>query len=599
MGKKKLIWLLVSSLIVLSLLLASCGGGEEETVTEEPVTEEPTEEPVTEEPVTPTEGGNWWDKWGEPQYGGTITYEYTGDVTSWDPYSPRTGYIAINMYANTLAEPDWKLDRDIWDFKINYVPMEYYDGALAESWEIPDWTTYIFHIRKNVYFHDKPPVNGRELTAYDVEYSFHRQLGLGSGFTEPSPSISSQYLGIDSVTATDKYTVVFNTKEPSIDTLDNLLQTNVQSHVVPHEAIEEWGDMEDWEHTIGTGPFMISSYVTSTSIEAVKHPNYFGYDERHPENRLPYADKLKILIIPDLSTALAALRTGKIDLMEGIDWEQAQSLAKTNPDLLQVTIPGMGVSLDLRNDKEPFTDIKVKKAMQMAIDRETIAETIYGGFVDGTPYCLAGPSLKGFYTPFDEWPQELKDEYTYNPEGAKKLLAEAGFPDGFKTNVIASSGQNTDLLQILKAYFLDIGIDMEIKLMERTAFNAVKSQGTQDQMVTGECALPWPPNRFLARGYSKQRTNWTFNNDPVYDEMFEKFSTTLDDAERKNLIREMDMYATTKHWRIVVLPTVSFNIYQPWFKGYSGENQTPGMGGWGYVTSRVWIDQELKKSMGY
>ena len=596
--KNKVIWLMFVVLVVFSLLLVSCGAKTTPTTTSTAtsVTSIKTT-PVTTSTTTTataqtTKTGNWWDKLGAPKYGGTITFRTTNDIDSWDPYYINSGQSMLNIFTDTLAGPAWKIDRDVWDFKINYVPLEYYSGRLAESWEVPDWSTYIFHIRKGIRWQDIPPVNGRELTAYDIEYVFHRELGLGSGFTKANPYVTAQELPIISVTATDKYTVVFKLNAPSVDVLDNLLQTNTRNHLVAREAIEKWGNVGDWKRAIGVGPFIVSDYVSGSSLTVVKNPNYYGYDERHPENRLPYADVLKVLIIPDDATSYAALRTGKIDLIGSVRLQQAQSIARTNPELLQVQIPSNGLSLDLRNDTSPFTDIRVKTALQMALDLNTIAKTYYGGLVDGTPYCLAGSSLKGFYVPFNDWPKQLQDEYTYNPAGAKKLLADAGYPKGFKTNTAAATNQDLDLLQIIKAFLLDIGVDLEIRTMDPVSFSALKSAKKQDQMVVGECALPWPPSRFLARGYSKSATNWTFNNDPVYDKMYEKFMSSFDDTERKQLSREMDMYAVTKHWRIVFLPTVSTSFYQSWFKGYTGENQTPGMGGFGFTAARVWIDRK-------
>ena len=119
----------------------------------------------------------------------------------------------------------------------------------------------------------------------------------------------------------------------------------------------------------------------------VKNPNYWGHDERYPQNQLPYIDTLKILIIPDNAAALEALRTGKIDALDGLLPSQAQAMQKTNPEILQVAYPaGNATTIDPRNDRAPFNDIRVRKAMQMAIDLPTIARTHYGGT------CLPYPS---------------------------------------------------------------------------------------------------------------------------------------------------------------------------------------------------------------
>ncbi len=106
------------------------------------------------------------------------------------------------------------------------------------------------------------------------------------------------------------------------------------------EAVEKWGDVNDWRHQIGTGPFMLKDYVSGSSITTIRNPNYYRFDYKYPENRLPYLDRVKLLTIPDLATTLAALRTGKIDLVEDLSWEQAASLKKADPQSIYYCVIG-------------------------------------------------------------------------------------------------------------------------------------------------------------------------------------------------------------------------------------------------------------------
>jgi ABC-type transport system substrate-binding protein len=245
-------------------------------------------------------------------------------------------------------------------------------------------------------------------------------------------------------------------------------------------------------------------------------------------------------------------------------------------------------------DKPPFTDIRVRQALQMAIDLKTIAKTLYGGTVEDVPYGWIGPTCKGYFTPYDQWPKEVKDTYTYNPTGAKKLLADAGFPNGFKTNVVLPSNWDMDLAQIIKAYFLAVGVDMEIRVMDAASALAFERAMKHDAFSDGTSALATPPNIAVQRGQSSYVGNYTQNNDPVYDKMVDTIQTTVDINEFKKLSIEANDYAIAKHWQIAILPAVSFNVYQPWLKGYSGETY---LGGFEY--SRFWVDQEVKKSAGY
>ena len=155
-----------------------------------------------------------------PQYGGTITsgWGYAPPGSS-DVYTVWNAWPYITGFIEKLSIADWAVDRDEYDIRSYSFPIPSWAarGALAESWTMPDDTTFILDIRKGVNWHDKAPMNGRELDAYDIEWNFHRALGLGSGFTEASPTqarfSAHQW---ESVTATDKWTVVFKLTEPSL-----------------------------------------------------------------------------------------------------------------------------------------------------------------------------------------------------------------------------------------------------------------------------------------------------------------------------------------------------------------------------------------------
>jgi peptide/nickel transport system substrate-binding protein len=278
-----------------------------------------------------------------------------------------------------------------------------------------------------------------------------------------------------------------------------------------------------------------------------------------------------------------------------LSWDQAKTLKQSSPEIMQVARPSVGEGMDFRVDKVPFTDIRVRKAMQMAINLDEIAASYYGGTIDGTPYGQLGPAHKGFYTPFDQWPADVKAGYAYNPEGAKKLLAEAGYPSGFKTNVTVSTSADTDLLQIAKAYLLKIGVDMEIRVMEPTSYTAFTRAGKHDQMVTGTVAGVDPPRICLNRRYTAHSTNPSYNNDPAYDAIVDKYYLATDAAMAKKVITQADDYAIAKEWRVVLAGTkVVYSVFQPWLKGYAAEYYNTGA-----HFARFWVDSNLKKSMGH
>ena len=166
-------------------------------------------------------------------------------------------------------------------------------------------------------------MNGRELTASDVEFNYHRILGLGSGFSEASPH-ADQYPKMESVTATDASTVVFKLAEPDLvwqlkpvpayGGLPGLLNMWI-AWIYPPEVIQQHGDIQDWRNLVGTGPMELTDFVEGSSITWTKNPNYWGFDEKFPENRLPYVDEIVALIMPDSAARLAALRSGQLDML--------------------------------------------------------------------------------------------------------------------------------------------------------------------------------------------------------------------------------------------------------------------------------------------
>src|SRR5208283_3711928 len=135
-------------------------------------------------------------------------------------------------------------------------------------------------------------------------------------------------------------------------------------------GIQQFGTpMSSWHNAIGTGPFILTDFVDNSSATFARNTNYFGHDERYPQNKLPYVDTLKILIIPDASTSLSALRTGKIDAIGNIAVSDAQSLDKTNPNLVKIGVPATySNSIDPKGGVAPFTDIRVREAMQESVN---------------------------------------------------------------------------------------------------------------------------------------------------------------------------------------------------------------------------------------
>ena len=154
-------------------------------------------------------------------------------------------------------------------------------------------------------------MNGRELTAEDVVFNYHRVTGMGSGFSKPE-ELNSQLptLEYESISASDQYTVVVKLENPRLDAFRVLVEDNV-GFIAPPEVIEQHGDHSDWRNLVGTGPFELTDWVDGSSLTWTRNASYWGTDEKYPQNQLPYIDTLRLLVMPDEASRLAAPAFGE------------------------------------------------------------------------------------------------------------------------------------------------------------------------------------------------------------------------------------------------------------------------------------------------
>ena len=547
-----------------------------------------------------------------PQYGGTLTYgRKFGWGTNTDPYF---GWVDMNISGvnEKIGIGDWGIERDDYDFNSGPLPVSIVTGRLAESWDISaNGLTYTFNIREGVNWHDKPPVNGRELTAHDVEYNYNRMLGMGD-FTDagPSPFGSAAALTsvpFESITATDNRTVVMKLKEPHLPAL-GLILTDYFVYIMPPEVIEQQGDIRDWTDLVGTGPFMLTEFVDESYITWTRNPDYWKFDEKYPQNRLPYVDELTLLVIPEEATFMAGLRSGSIDIRGPAGgWvtslDQVVSIQRTNPEIvLHTQFFRASDAFSTNVDKPPFSDIRVRKAMQMALDLETINNTFYRGYAETTPQGLVG--VKGYFIPFEEWPEEAKKGYMYDPEAAEKLLDEAGYQRGadgirFKTShMIHPAGNSLDFTEIVASYWAEIGVDVEIDVAISAEWT--ERLRTYEGIVSGISGTIYDPLMVVGWYHSdthnmnRPRSEW-----PELDAMVEAAQAATTTEEMQRLIAEADMYAMENHWLGWTPKLPVWWLLQPWVIGYSGEAMYLAPNEANGILARLWIDSDLKEAMGH
>jgi len=627
--KKGVIWILLACLMVVTLVLASCGSSTTTSTPATNTTSNPTSTSVTTSNITTTSTtaitsttvisttvattsstGNWWDNNPTPQYGGDLTYRDNANVVNFDPYNP--GYLnsAEDLWMEKIHVDNWTINPAVFNFPSNWRPQDFIQGGIAQSWEMTNPHTYVVHLRQNIYYQNISPVNGRQLVASDVVYHYNRVFGV-NGNTNLSTFFSWSPFEqlVTSVTAPDKYTVVFNWKTSNVEQISETMQEigNEQCIECP-EAVAQWGNLNNWHSAIGSGPFILQDFVDGSSLTVVKNPSYWGYDERYPQNRLPYINSLKILIIQTDATALAAFRTAKIDIVDNLTNVDATNIQKTNPGMIKSSTPqATGLDVDPRYDVKPYNDIRVREALQLAIDLPTIASTYYGGTTDPTPLTLTSYYLTGWVTPFSQWPASLQAEYTYNPTQAKQLLTAAGYPNGFNTDVVADNSADLVLLQIVQSYFAAVGVKMSISTLDPTTFDGVVQGSHNFDALSykngGQLGLTFEPSSQVGELQTGNPNNWCNVSDPKYDAFVTQALAATSVDQVKQILLSENTYVAQQHYMISLLQPNLFNFTQPWVHGYTGQLQSVPMNGGsgactGFYAARFWVDQNLKTASG-
>lgn len=382
---------------------------------------------------------------------------------------------------------------------------------LATSWETPDDTTYVFHLRKGVKFH-----NGREMTAEDVKYSFERILDPATA------SIAKSYYNkIQKIETPDKYTVKFILSEPYADFLTNL--ASVWGAIVAKEVVEKNGDLMKVDG--GTGPFKLKEWVPDNYTLLEKNPDYFVKGQ-------PRVDAIKHLVMKDESARVAAIRTGKVHITS-LSPEMVPVLRRES-GLVVISYPTLNYTYLAFNCRiKPFDDPRVRLAISYAIDRKLLADIVFKGEADLTG--PISPAAKKWALPVSEYPS-----YTQNIAKAKALLAEAGYPNGFKTVIKTANSYNymIDTAVAVQNQLKAVGISTEITLVEWGQYVDDWKKGNNEMMV-GLNGSGTTPDRALHFFFHSTGTAnvWGFKNSK-YDELVERARVTLDDKKRHNLYAE-------------------------------------------------------------
>jgi len=471
----------------------------------------------------------------KPRSGGMLRYHIL-PPRSLDPHmeaSSSTPQIVNNVYSQLI-----KQDLD----------MNSYILDLAESWKRTDDLTYIFKIHKGVRFQNIPPVNGRELTSEDVKYSIERLGGMHGNKIE----FRHRYYfegKLASIETPDKYTIIFKTKAPYAPFLNYL--ASPWACIVPKEAVENLKGK-----AIGSGPFILKEFVRGSHALLEKNPNYF-------KKGLPYLDQIHIKIMSDETALLSAFLAGELDMAE---------LPESKIPTAKKEIPNAGIVMGdtffmrgLRFRpwtegpspvKPPFNDIRVRKAICLAIDKKKVLQMAHEGY---------GKIQVG---PVPNWPPYSlpeSDQIEYNPKKAKNLLTEAGYPNGFSAEMPTWNYPSMNkAAQTIQEMLKEVGVNIELKPMELAQLTNLTRNMNYDIGF-----LPWAsgvdPEDFLTGyfGNLESAVHFKWNNKEII-QMTEEQSKILDKEKRVAAIHKIQRKVLEDAPMVLIYTQPLFMVYKPY-----------------------------------
>jgi len=457
------------------------------------------------------------------------------------------------------------------------------EGDLAESWTQPNETTYVFKLRKGVKWHNKPPVNGREVTADDVVFSVNHFL------TVKGNANAYMLKAVDKVEAPDKYTVKFTLKEPFVWFLDMLSNPHAVA-IVAKEVLEKHGDFKKAETVIGTGPWMLDSYRPNVGLTYVRNPTYFVAGQ-------PYIERVEATVDEDNASRMAAFLSGKYDLgwefpgtINRVDWVQIKDTLKPKrPKLQTVEFPSPVMShISMRTDQKPFSDVRVRQAMSMAIDRKALIDAVFEGVGSMNPAVPA--ALREWSIPFDKLGEGAK-YYKHDPAEAMKLLAAAGYANGFPGTMCFTTYGSTilvDSMQLVQKDLKAVGIDVKIDQKEYGAYIATCFYGKFDSMTYGpQTGFLEPDNFLFGQYYPEELKNQSHINDPVVADMLVRQRRTFDAAKRRDVIYDIQRHLAKQQYYIQMPSGIYIGVWEGALKNYG-----PNMGyDYGGRLQAAWLDR--------
>ena len=489
---------------------------------------------------------------GPAKYGGTFVTANSSVAPSFDLISEGTG----GTWLPTIPLYNGLLQYDVIDHE--GMPTKIIPD-LAERWDVSsDGLAYTFHLRKGVKFHD-----GAEFTSADAKFSLERIM-------EPPPKTPSLRQGwykgfITRMETPDKHTLVVHLNQQYAAFI-KLIATPV-TPMVPKHLLEPYNTrITDIKLLVGTGPFKMAEGDRTTGYKLAKNQEYYRQDR-------PFLDGIDIQVIIDDNLRIAAIKTGRVDslLDSGAPEPLLKSVKSEMGDRIVVTpiLSLNGSRFWFNHKKKPFDDARVRKAIALAFDNPAITKIAFDGAGCGG----------GYYAPIGEWGRPC--DYWWKQAGfrtptpedlteAKRLLAEAGYPDGFDTTLNNGYSAGNDRAHELLTPMLEkIGIKAKVRQLERTAYYAAMDNGDFEMTSIGLGLSVDDPNDFVGTQYiTGAGRNYGGFSDSVVDRLYQEQSKTMDPNERKKLARQIEDRLVELRPMIPMSWSQKTDVYASYVKGH-------------------------------
>ena len=453
-------------------------------------------------------------------------------------------------------------------------------SGLAERWEVPDAQTYTFHLRPGIQFANLPPLNGRAFTSQDVKWSYEYLSRTGDlKSLRPAP-ISSLFEGLSAIDTPDATTATIRFSQPFAPFLTTAALA--WSSVLAHDIFDADGDFS--KRVVGTGPWQLDMSQTQPGQRWVykKNPTYFLPG-------IPYIDQVNQLVLADDSTITAAFQTKQLDLMsyDGLALSTVEQLKRAVPSAVVYddSQPSPTTYLHLNQSKPPFNDVRIRMALSLSINRDEFVKVVGEGHGD---WALAG-GTPGLFSS-----EEIRQILKYDVASAKKLLSDAGYPNGVDIECIYPGNKYglayVNGLQLLQAQAKQAGINITLKSLD----NATE----KNRRVAGDFQLGNSPSPtgsaadadgVLSLYYlPDSASNYGRVNDPQLTTLINAQRREADPAKRKQLIRQAVQRINDVPQGLAFIYGRVYEVSYPYFKNYA-----PNLGsvGPGSLMRESWLDK--------